>query len=184
VETREINQAIKNNPDKFPDSYVFQLNKDEKQEPIKNFDRFNRLKHSTILPKAFTEKGLYMLATILKSKQATETTIDIIETFAKIRELSRIVAKLPDETNEEIQKSLMRKSGELISELFGNDQKTMGTETSIEFNLAMVKVKHKIKQEMYDVSDITIQLKNAKDLLDSNTITSAEFEKLKRKILK
>jgi hypothetical protein len=47
------------------------------------------------LPKAFTEKGLYMLATILKSKQATETTIDIIETFAKMRELSRTTAVLP-----------------------------------------------------------------------------------------
>jgi len=40
------------------------------------------------LPKAFTEKGLYMLATILKSQRATNTTIAIVETFAKIREFS------------------------------------------------------------------------------------------------
>ena len=67
VETREINQAIKNNPDKFPEGYIVEINKDEKNELIKIFDRFNRLKHSTVAPNAFTEKGLYMLATILRN---------------------------------------------------------------------------------------------------------------------
>ncbi|MCL1836702.1 MAG: ORF6N domain-containing protein [Treponema sp.] len=57
VETREVNQAIKNNPDKFPAGYIVEVGKDE---PIKNFDRFKNLKHSTVQPKAFTEKGLYM----------------------------------------------------------------------------------------------------------------------------
>jgi hypothetical protein len=52
------------------------------------------------MPKAFTEKGLYMLATILKSEQATKTTLGIVETYAKLRELSRSIAKLPDETDE------------------------------------------------------------------------------------
>lgn len=66
VETKEINQAVKNNPDKFPAGYLIECNKVEKAELVKNFDRFNPLKHSTALPTAFTEKGLYMLATILK----------------------------------------------------------------------------------------------------------------------
>jgi hypothetical protein len=51
----------------------------------------NKLKHSTTQPKAFTEKGLYMLATILKSEKAVETTLAIIDTFAKVREISRTI---------------------------------------------------------------------------------------------
>ncbi|WP_461246908.1 ORF6N domain-containing protein [Treponema sp. R6D11] len=95
VLTKEVNQAVKNNPDKFPAGYIVEADRDEL---VKNFDRFNNLKHSTAQPKAFTEKGLYMLATILKSPQATAATIAIIETFAKLRELSNIIAKLGNAT--------------------------------------------------------------------------------------
>lgn len=58
VETREINQAVSNNPDKFPKEYIIELNDEEKAELVKNFDRFSKLKHSTVNPKVFTEKGL------------------------------------------------------------------------------------------------------------------------------
>ena len=86
VQTKEINQAVKNNPRKFPEGYIFQLDNQEvtslrslfltlKGEPVKNFDRFEKQKHSTVNPKAFTERGLYMLATILKGPKAKETTI-------------------------------------------------------------------------------------------------------------
>ena len=75
VETKRINEALRNNPDKFPEGYVFTLQPSEKQEVVENFDRFETLKHSTVEPRAFTERGLYMLATILKSKQATSTTL-------------------------------------------------------------------------------------------------------------
>lgn len=85
VETKRINEAVKNNPDKFPKGYILQLTKEEKDNVVENFDHLTILKFSPILPKAFTEKGLYMLATILKSSKATETTIAIIETFSKIR---------------------------------------------------------------------------------------------------
>ncbi|MCQ2280116.1 MAG: ORF6N domain-containing protein [Bacteroidales bacterium] len=70
VQTKEINQAVRNNPEKFPEGYIFALNDDEQNELVKNFDRFNSKKHSSVNLKAFTEKGLYMLATILKSPQA------------------------------------------------------------------------------------------------------------------
>jgi len=62
VLTKEVNQAVKNNPEKFPSGYIVEADRDEL---VKNFDRFKNLKHSTAQPKAFTEKGLYMLATIL-----------------------------------------------------------------------------------------------------------------------
>lgn len=74
VETRDINKAVKNNLDKFPEGYYFELTINEKDELVKNFHHLNSIKHSKVNPKAFTEKGLYMLATILKSPQATQTT--------------------------------------------------------------------------------------------------------------
>jgi hypothetical protein len=146
VETMRINEAVKNNPEKFPSGYVFELTKEEKKEVIENFDNLQKLKFSPVLPKAFTEKGLYMLATILKSQQATETTIAIVETFAKIRELSRTVSALSEIPDENKQRSLMQKSGEIIADLLGDDLKTSRTETSIELNLALLKVKHTIKR--------------------------------------
>lgn len=89
VETRDINKAVRNNPTKFPLGYVIELNSKEKGELVENFHRFNSLKHSTVMPKAFTEQGLYMLATILKGEIATQTTITIIDTFTKLRKLAR-----------------------------------------------------------------------------------------------
>ena len=94
-----------------------------------------------------TEKGLYMLATILKSPVATETTIAIVETFAKVRELSHTIAGISEETDKERQKSMMKKSGELISDILSDDSQTIGTETSIEFNLSVLKVKHTVKRK-------------------------------------
>lgn len=87
VETKRVNEAVKNNPDKFPQGYFFTLQGSEKQQLVENFDHFKTLKNSPVEPRAFTEKGLYMLATILKSERATAVTIAIIETFAKVREL-------------------------------------------------------------------------------------------------
>ena len=147
VETREVNQAVKNNPDKFPKGYIIDIDKEEKAELIKIFDRFNSLKHSTSSIKAFTEKGLYMLATILKSPQATETTLAIIETFTKIRELTRTVSELGKKTAEEEKKPLMKKSGEIISEILGDSLNISETETCFEINLAVMNIKHTVKRK-------------------------------------
>jgi phage regulator Rha-like protein len=107
VETMRINEAVKNNPEKFPTGYAFELSKEEKQGVIENFDN-PKIKFSPALPKAFTEKGLYMLATILKSPRATQTTIAIVETFTKVRELSRAINQLPDAQEETHQKALVK----------------------------------------------------------------------------
>lgn len=147
VETRDINKAVANNPDKFHAGYIVELSKQEKMELVENFHRFERLKHSTVNPKAFTEKGLYMLATILKSPVATQATISIIETFTKIRELSRNVKELSTIQDKTQQKALMQRSGELIAEIFDEDLQTSDTETSIELNFAVLKFKHTIKKK-------------------------------------
>ena len=174
VETREVNQAIKNNPEKFPEGYILQLGKDEwdslrsqivilkQDEPVKNFDQFNNenlkiknfdLKisgwgqHPKYLPKAFTEKGLYMLATILKGRRAVETTIAIVETYSKIRELTRTVSKLTDVKEKSAQKSLMQRSGEIIADILGEGMKTTDSETTYELNLAVMKLKHTVRRK-------------------------------------
>ena len=147
VETRDINKAVANNPDKFPAGYIVELSKLEKDELVENFHRFDKLKHSTVNPKAFTEKGLYMMATILRSQQATEATFAIIETFSKIRELSRTIKELSVVPDKAQQKSLMQKSGELITEIFDDDLQTSDTETTIELNFAVLKFKHTIKKK-------------------------------------
>ena len=113
VETKEVNQAVKNNPKKFPEGYVFTTT-DEENEVVKNFDHLEKMKYSYQKHKAFTEKGLYMLATILKSDAATDTTIAIIETFAKLRELGRTISKLAQPQDRETQQQLVEKSDNII----------------------------------------------------------------------
>ena len=145
VETKAVNQAVKNNPEKFPDGYIFTLNDNEKEELVKNFDRFNSLKHSTVSPTAFTERGLYMLATILKSKKAVQTTIAIINTFTQVRVMARTMEELQNAPDgEDLQKKLLQKSGELMGEIIGQNLSTHAIETEIELNFAVVKIRHKI----------------------------------------
>jgi hypothetical protein len=146
VETKRVNEAVKNNPDKFPDGYILELDKNEWDSLKSKFStsmRGGKVK----LPSAFTEKGLYMLATILKSQQATQATISIVETFSKIRELSRNIKELSVVQDKAEQKSLMQKSGELIAEIFDEDLETSDTETSIELNFTVLKFKHTVKKK-------------------------------------
>ena len=70
VETRIINQAVKNNPEKFPAGYVTELSSDELTALRSKFLTANVSSKSRALPKVFTERGLYMLATILKGERA------------------------------------------------------------------------------------------------------------------
>ncbi len=89
-----------------------------------------------------------MLATILKSEQAVQTTLAIIETFAKIRNLSRNMQALSTSETESEQKDLMKKRGEIIAEILDDDlEKTTDTETTVELNLALLKFKHTIKKK-------------------------------------
>ena len=74
VETKRINEAVKNNTDKFPDGYIIELDKNE-WDALKSKFSTSTKGGKVKLPSAFTEKGLYMLATILKSPAATQATI-------------------------------------------------------------------------------------------------------------
>ena len=147
VPTREVNRAVKNNPEKFLKGYVIELNNRELSGLRWKNSTANAAKRRT-LPKAFTEKGLYMLATILKSKQATKATLQIVETFAKVREFSKVTHALSIEKNKNKQQGLLKKSGDLFAEILNNEfTQDSSSETSIELNLAMLKIKHTIKKE-------------------------------------
>lgn len=146
VETKRINEAVKNNLDKFPVGYIISLQQED-WENLKSKISTSSWGGVRKLPNAFSEKGLYMLATILKSPKATETTIAIIETFAKVREFSRTISQLSEQSDKVQQKSMMQKSGELISDILSDDFQTVGTETTIEFNLSVLKVKHTVKKK-------------------------------------
>ncbi len=151
VETRDINKAVSNNPSKFPDGYILELTKDEKTELVEKFHRFDKLKHSTVNPKVFTEKGLYMLATIIKSNIATQTTLAIVETFTNVRKLSRNINSIDENQTQEEHQLLVNESNILLDTIIDiepvralKDDETE-IETKIELNLGIVKVSRVIK---------------------------------------
>lgn len=149
VETKRINEAIKNNPEKFPKGYMLELNKKDKIELVENFDRFENLKHSTVLPKAFTERGLYMLATILKSPRATATTIAIIDAFVKMREIKHTIIKAVKYAEEGKEtKKMITQVGKLVGDLIAPDDEdleTISVEDEAEFKfMGVLKLKRKI----------------------------------------
>ncbi len=85
VETKVLNQAVKRNMERFPERFRFQLTKKEMTELVTNCDRFNSLKHSTTRPYAFTEQGVAMLSTILRSETAIRMSIHIMDAFVAMR---------------------------------------------------------------------------------------------------
>ena len=150
VQTKEINQAVRNNPEKFPQGYIFQLENQEFKDLRSKF-LTTKYQKTRQLPKAFTEKGLYMLATILKSPQAVETTIAIVEAYAKLKELSRVIIQVPQqEENSVEQKTLLQRGGQLVEDLLTDVLPVQSSETSFELNLALFKFKHSVKRENDD----------------------------------
>ena len=146
VETREVNQAVRNNQEKFPGGYVFEIGKQELADLRSKNLIANVSPKSRVLPKAFTEKGLYMLATILKSPQATQATLAIIETFATVRQLKRQLRTLHNEADRERQQSGLQRLGEMLSSIVMPDLETSETESSLEINFFIGKIKHTVKR--------------------------------------
>lgn len=126
VETKRVNEAVRNNPDKFPEDYMFVLSSEESAVLRSKFSSTKLSSKSRVLPKVFTEKGLYMLATILKSKNALNVTF-AIETFTQVRCLKRELVDLHKETDSGKQTAKMRHFGKVLSDIVMPD-----LETSIE----------------------------------------------------
>ena len=155
VETKRINEAVRNNPDKFPPRCIIYLDEEESavlRSKISTLEQSQGKGHySKYNFKAFTERGLYMLATVLKSPRATQTTLAIIDTFVEVREMARTMEALQNVTDGgREQQTLLQKTGQLLATVVGNNLSTASTETEIELNFAVVKIKHKFIRKEED----------------------------------
>lgn len=145
VQTREINQAVRNNPARFPEGYVIELSKEELTDLRSKFLTANVSSKSRVLPKVFTERGLYMLATILKGEQAVRTSLAIVETYAQVREMVQNMEALQDlKDGSPEQAAQLAKTGHKLAALIGDNLSTESTKTTIELNLAVLKITHEV----------------------------------------
>jgi hypothetical protein len=155
IEPKKLRQQVKRNSDKFPSDYASQLSETDLDIMVSQNVTPSKQHFGGSLPYVFTEKGLYMVATILKSKKATEATFTIIETFAKVKELSRNINAIMKTENEERQKELANKSNKILEEIIeiepdilvdDEDGEVVETTTKFEFNLGFAKVSRSIKK--------------------------------------
>ena len=146
VETKHVNQAVRNNPDKFPLSYMFELNDNELRDLRSKILTTNVSVKNRTSTKVFTERGLYMLATILSGDRARNVTFAIIETFYKVRRLKRELMELHNETDKEVQAKKMHHFGEVLTDIVMPDFETAETESSLEINFIIGKLKHSVKR--------------------------------------
>jgi len=87
VETKRLNEQVTRNRNRFPSDFITRLKQDEKNELVANCDRFRNLKHSSTLPRAFTEHGAIMVASVLSSDRAVEMSVYVIRAFVKFRSI-------------------------------------------------------------------------------------------------
>ena len=154
VQTKEINQAVRNNPDKFPEGFLLQLNNDEFSDwksKILTSNLSPAEKNAIKMgvrraPKAFTERGLYMLATVLKGELATKATLAIVNTYAQVRSVKRELLELHKEGDKKKKRALMQHFGETLTDIVMPDPDEVETESSLELNFFIGKIKHTVRK--------------------------------------
>ena len=88
VKTKVLNQAVKRNIQRFPSDFMFELDKEEFHQLVTNCDQFpESLKHSSVSPMVFTEQGVAMLSTVLRSQTAIDVNISIMRAFVLMRQM-------------------------------------------------------------------------------------------------
>ncbi|MBI5298875.1 MAG: ORF6N domain-containing protein [Deltaproteobacteria bacterium] len=100
VSIKRLNEQVKRNVERFPEDFMFVLSSKEMEELVANCDRFKNLKHSTVLPYAFTEHGTIMVANVLKSARAVLVSIQVIRAFVHLREILNGNRELARKLNE------------------------------------------------------------------------------------
>ena len=87
VDARQLKRQVRRNRDRFPTDFMFELSKEEYDALRRHFGTLKRGEHSKYLPYAFTEQGVAMLSSVLRSKRAVRVNIRIMRAFVKLREL-------------------------------------------------------------------------------------------------
>ncbi|MEA2027948.1 MAG: ORF6N domain-containing protein [Campylobacterota bacterium] len=161
VETKRINEAVKNNQDKFPEDFFFELS-DEEFEFLRSKISTAKFSKTRTNPKVFTEQGVYMLATILKSKVASQITVTIIKTFASMRKFllsnASIFQRLDNLETKQIKNKL--ESDEKFNQLFNAIEKDIPQKQHIFFE-------GQIFDAYLFISDIIKSAKNSLKLIDN-----------------
>lgn len=143
VEVREINQAIKRNMAKFPKGYLIELTAKE-WEILKSQFVTSKKGGKVKPPTAFTESGLYMLATILKSPRAVNTTIAIIDTFARLKELAQSVYQFAEAKTNEDKAKIFENGAEIATDLLDNKLIVSRHEASFTIRLPFLEIGRKV----------------------------------------
>jgi hypothetical protein len=137
VETKRINEAVRNNPDKFPEDFYFELGAEE-QLALRSKSstlKVGRGRHRKYPPKVFTEQGVYMLATILKSPIAAKATVAIMRAFVALRHFAltygQIVEKLNDlegkiDEHEDVLQKVIQALSELVNQSETKETRKIG----------------------------------------------------------
>ena len=116
VPTKRINESVKRNIDRFPIDFMFQLSDDEQKELVANCDRFKSMKHSSVTMTAFTEHGIIMLASVLKSETAVDVSIRITKAFVSMRKTLASMAPLLARIAETERRQLEEKTARLTDQ--------------------------------------------------------------------
>jgi len=116
VPTKRLNEQVGRNIKRFPKDFMFRLTKAEKEEVVANCDHLKPLKFSAQLPYAFTEQGVSMLSSVLKSERAIQVNIAIMRAFTRLKQVLATHKKLAAKLKELEQK--VGKHNKLIIEIF------------------------------------------------------------------
>ena len=87
TETKKLKQQVKRNKARFPEDFMFELSREEKEKLIASTPRLTNLKFTSVNPMAFTEQGVSMLSSVLTSPKAIQINIEIMRAFARYRAL-------------------------------------------------------------------------------------------------
>ncbi len=85
TETKKLKQQVKRNADRFPEDFMFELTKEEKEQLITAVPRLENLKYASVNPMVFTEQGVAMLSSVLTTPKAVQMNIEIMRAFARYR---------------------------------------------------------------------------------------------------
>jgi len=133
VETKQLNRQVKRNIQRFPAEFMFRLTRQEKEELVPIWHQFEKMKHSYVLPYAFTEHGVTMLASVLKSDRAIKMSIIIVKAFVKLREIISV------------HKEIAYKLKELEAKIEGHDTDIRDIFEAIRQLMGMPEAKKRIK---------------------------------------